>query len=61
MANEKDIKKLHEKIDHLQKTVDDLSKRLYKHIKFIDSTYDNLRNPIDAARKWLGKMKRPLG
>jgi len=28
MANEKDIKKLHEKIDHLQKTIIELRARL---------------------------------
>ncbi len=50
-----EIKKLNNKIDKLQKSVDKLSETLYKHIKFIDSTYENLRNPIDAAKKWLGK------
>jgi|TARA_B100000424_G_C22840760_1_gene448667 peptidoglycan hydrolase CwlO-like protein len=52
---EKEIEELNKKIDRLQKTVDKLSESLYKHIKFIDSTYENLRNPIDAAKKWLGK------
>ena len=28
---------------------------LSKHIKFIDSTYEGLKNPIEAARKWLRK------
>jgi len=51
----KEIEELNKKIDRLQKTVDKLSESLYKHIKFIDSTYENLRNPIDAAKKWLGK------
>ena len=50
-----EIKKLNNKIDKLQKSVDKLSETLYKHIKFIDSTYESLRNPIDAAKKWLGK------
>ena len=45
----------HKKIDKLQTTVDKLSQSLYKHIKFIDSTYDGLKNPIEAARKWLRK------
>ena len=26
-----------------------------RHIKFIDSTYEGLRNPINAAKKWLGR------
>ena len=50
-----EIKKLNDKVDKLQKSVDKLSDILYKHIKFIDSTYDGLKNPIEAARKWLRK------
>ena len=50
-----EIKKLHDKIDQLQKTVDELKEKLYTHIKFIDSTYEGLKNPIEAARKWLRK------
>ena len=52
MANEKNIKKLNDKIDKLQKTIEDLNIKLSKHIKFIDNTYEN---PIEAARKWLRK------
>ncbi len=55
MANEKEIKKLNDKIDRLQKTLEDLNIKLSKHIKFIDSTYEGLKNPIEAARKWLRK------
>ncbi len=55
MTKEKDIKKLNDKIDKLQKTIDDLNTKLSKHIKFIDSTYEGLKNPIEAARKWLRK------
>ncbi len=55
MANEKEIKKLNEKIDKLQKTIEELNVKLSKHIKFIDSTYEGLKNPIEAARKWLGR------
>jgi predicted nucleic acid-binding Zn-ribbon protein len=53
MTDKKEIKKLNDKIDRLQKTVDELRDRLYTHIKFIDSTYEGLKNPIEAARKWL--------
>ena len=42
-------------INKLQKTIDDLNIKLSKHIKFIDSTYEGLKNPIEAARKWLRK------
>jgi|TARA_A100001391_G_scaffold191499_1_gene164886 SMC interacting uncharacterized protein involved in chromosome segregation len=55
MANEKNIKKLNDKIDKLQKTIEDLNIKLSKHIKFIDNTYEGLKNPIEAARKWLRK------
>ena len=55
MANEKEIKKLNDKVDRLQKTIEDLNIKLSKHIKFIDSTYEGLKNPIEAARKWLRK------
>ena len=55
MANEKEIKKLNDKIDRLQKTIEELNVKLSKHIKFIDSTYEGLKNPIGAARKWLRK------
>ena len=55
MANEKEIKKLNEKIDKLQKAIEELNVKLSKHIKFIDSTYEGLKNPIEAARKWLGR------
>jgi peptidoglycan hydrolase CwlO-like protein len=55
MANDIELKKLQEKINKLQKTIDDLNIKLSKHIKFIDSTYEGLKNPIEAARKWLRK------
>ena len=52
---EKEIEELNKKIDDLKKSVDKLSETLYKHIEFIDSTYEGLKNPIEAARKWLRK------
>ena len=55
MTKKEQLEDLHKKIDKLQNTVDKLSQSLYKHIKFIDSTYDGLKNPIEAARKWLRK------
>ena len=47
----KEIEEINKKIDKLQNTVDKLSQSLYKHIKIIDSTYDGLKKPIEAARK----------
>ena len=52
MTQKEDIKKLHEKIDQMQKTIDELNAKLIKHIEFIDKTYAGLKNPIAAARKW---------
>ena len=55
VMTKKELEQLNKKIDRLQDTVDKLAQSLYKHIKFIDSTYDGLKNPIEAARKWLRK------
>ena len=46
---------IQQQIDRLQKSIDKLSESLYKHIEFIDKTYSGLKNPIEAARKWLRK------
>ena len=50
-----EIKKTNKKVDKLQSSIDELNAKLTKHIGFIDKTYDGLRNPIDAARRFLGK------
>ena len=50
-----EIKKTNKKVDKLQSSIDELNAKITKHIGFIDKTYDGLRNPIDAAKKWLGK------
>ena len=50
-----EMEKLNNKIDRLQTTVDELNAKLNKHISFIDETYEGLKNPINAARKWLGR------
>ena len=50
-----EIKKTNKKVDKLQSSIDELDDKLTKHIGFIDKTYDGLRNPIDAARRFLGK------
>ena len=51
----KDLKDLHKKIDKLQLTINELDAKLTRHIGFIDDTYEGLRNPINAAKKWLGR------
>lgn len=52
---QKEIEVLTLKVDKLQLTLEALDAKLSKHIGFIDSTYEGLRNPIDAAKRFLGK------
>ena len=49
------IDKLKEQLDRIESTQEKLDQKLSKHISFIDSTYEGLRNPIDAAKRWLGR------
>ncbi len=49
------IEKLDKKVDKLQLTLEQLDAKLSKHIDFIDSTYEGLRNPINAAKRFLGR------
>ena len=50
-----ELQTLHEKLDKIQLTVDELNAKLSKHIGFIDETYNGLKNPINAARRLLGR------
>jgi len=54
-ALKKDIELLNLKVDKLQLTIEQLDAKLTKHIGFIDKTYEGLRNPIDAAKRFLGR------
>ena len=49
--------KLKEQLDKIEKKQEKLDQKLSRHIDFIDKTYEGLRNPIDAARRWLGRWK----
>ena len=49
------LDKLELKIDKLQLTIEKLEAKLAKHIDFIDETYEGLRNPIAAAKRFLGR------
>ena len=51
----KDLDTLEKKIDDIEAKIDKLSAKFDKHIDFIDDTYEGLRNPINAAKKWLGR------
>ena len=44
------IDKLKEQLDRIESNQVKLDEKLSKHISFIDSTYEGLRNPIDAAK-----------
>jgi len=50
-----EMKKLHTRLDKIDEDVSTLNATLQKHIQFIDKTYEGLKNPIDAARRWLGR------
>ena len=56
---DKDVKnsleKLELKVDKLQLTLEALDAKLSQHIGFIDETYEGLRNPINAAKRFLGR------
>ena len=51
----RDIDELEKRLDTIEEKIDKLSTKLDKHIDFIDDTYEGLKNPINAARKWLGR------
>jgi len=50
-----ELKALALKVDALQDSVNELNSKLSKHIGFIDETYRGLKNPIDAAKRFLGR------
>ena len=43
------------RLKNIQTELKELNKKLSKHIDFIDDTYEGLKNPINAARRWLGR------
>ena len=48
-----DLKKLEDKIDRLQRSVNKLEKKLCNHIDFIDKVYEPLRSPISKIKNFL--------
>lgn len=64
MSNEleKKIQDLNEKVDRIELKLDRIEQltlqmnvTLSKHISFIDETYEGLKNPINAAKRFLGR------
>ncbi len=49
------LERVEKKIDTALNRIDTLNEKLSKHIDFIDKTYEGLRNPIDAAKRFLGR------
>ena len=47
------IEKLSVQVEKLSLTVERLSNKLEQHIQFIVNTYEGLRNPIEAAKRFL--------
>ena len=47
------LDKLSVEVEKLNLNVEKLSNKLEQHIGFIDSTYEGLRNPIEAAKRFL--------
>lgn len=52
---EKKIDDLDKKVEEIKLTLDRIEATLAKHISFIDETYEGLKNPINAAKRFLGR------
>jgi hypothetical protein len=51
----KQIKKINLKLNQIEEEQRLLNEKLGRHIEFIDKTYEGLKNPINAARRFLGR------
>ena len=51
----RDIDELEVRLNAIEAKIDRLSEKLDKHIDFIDDTYEGLKNPIQAAKRFLGR------
>ncbi len=50
--SEQDLKRLEQRIDKLQISIDQLNGQLNEHIKFIERVYEPLRNPISKIKNF---------
>tara|TARA_B100000085_G_scaffold248855_1_gene244174 strand:- start:6 stop:206 length:201 start_codon:yes stop_codon:yes gene_type:complete len=48
----RDIDELEAKLDKIEKKIDKLNDNFEKHIRFIDDTYEGLKNPIKLATRF---------
>ena len=48
-----EINKLDDRMSRIEEKLDKLTDKLEKHIGFIDETYEGLKNPIAAAKRFL--------
>ena len=59
MTNEEkilhELEKINQRLEKIEMQQQHLVEKLAKHIDFIDETYEGLKNPINAARRWLGR------
>lgn len=52
---EKKVEELDKKVEEIRLTLKKIDATLNKHIGFIDETYEGLKNPINAARRFFGR------
>ena len=51
----KQIEKINLKLNQIEEEQRLLNEKLGRHIEFIDKTYEGLKNPINAAKRFLGR------
>ena len=49
------LEQIQRDLQRVEDKLDTLTKKLEKHINFIDKTYDGLKNPIEGVKKFLSR------
>ncbi len=52
---EKELEIINLRLQQIEQNQKILLEKISKHIDFIDETYEGLRNPINAAKRFLGR------
>ena len=52
---EKELEIINLRLQQIETNQKILLEKLSKHIDFIDDTYEGLKNPINAAKRFLGR------